>query len=131
MIGPGGAGKTTLLHCIAGVHSASGGEIHFAGSDVAGWAAHRVARAGIARTFQPPALFEGLTLGENLLAGAYLRGRSGLLRGALMTPRVKRERREAQIVARDILVFLGLARSADAIPATPLGGPSGWSWGAP
>ncbi len=116
LIGAGGAGKTTLLHCIAGVHAPSEGEIRFAGSNIAGWRAHRIARAGVALTFQTPAIFEGLTVRQNLLAGAYVRGRSGFLGSALMSPRVWRERRDAEIITRDVLALLGMSQSAEASP---------------
>jgi branched-chain amino acid transport system ATP-binding protein len=61
-------------------------------------------------------LFDRLTVYENLLAGAYLRGSTGILRSALMTARARQERREAETVARDILAFVGMGNSAEARP---------------
>ena len=67
LIGPNGSGKTTLINCIAGRLLPSAGTIHFDGQDISTWPAHRRARLGIARGFQIPQPFLGLTLLENLL----------------------------------------------------------------
>ena len=70
IIGPNGSGKSTLFNLIAGALRPDAGRILLAGQDVTGWKPHRVARAGIGRTFQIPALFDNLTVWENLLAAA-------------------------------------------------------------
>jgi len=70
LIGPNGSGKSTLFNLVSGAIRPEGGEILFGGRDIAGWKPHRVARAGLARTFQIPALFENMTVLENLLAAA-------------------------------------------------------------
>ena len=90
LIGPNGAGKTTMFNCITGMYVPSSGSVRFAGEELAGVGAYRIARHGIARTFQNLALFSGLTVLQNLLVGAYLKGRSGLLAGAIKTPAVRR-----------------------------------------
>lgn len=68
LIGPNGAGKTTMFNVITGVQEATAGSVHFAGTDISRWPAHRRGRAGIARTFQRLALFNGMTVYDNLLA---------------------------------------------------------------
>jgi len=73
LIGPNGAGKTTLFALIAGFLKPSGGTIRYRGEDVTGEAPHRMARRGIARTFQVVQPFAGLTVHENILVGAHLR----------------------------------------------------------
>ena len=73
LIGPNGAGKTTLFALIAGFLKPSGGTIRYRGEDVTGEAPHRLARRGIARTFQIVQSFGGLTVRDNILVGAYLR----------------------------------------------------------
>jgi branched-chain amino acid transport system ATP-binding protein len=93
------------------------GSVRFYGTEIAGIGAHRIARHGIARTFQNLALFGGLTVLQNLLVGAYLKGRSGLISGALKTPSVRREEREAEAEARRILDYLGMADVAGQLPA--------------
>ena len=119
VIGPNGAGKTTLFNCVTGMYRASGGRIVFDGRELTRLHPCRIARAGIARTFQNIALFSGLTVLENLQMGAYDRGRSGLLEGAFRSPRVRREEAQAERRARETLAFLGLSgsRSRSSSPA--------------
>jgi branched-chain amino acid transport system ATP-binding protein len=73
LIGPNGAGKTTLFACIAGFERPTAGRILFEGADVTGEPPHRLARAGLARTFQIVQPFAGLTVRENIAVGAHLR----------------------------------------------------------
>lgn len=70
LIGPNGAGKTTLVNLISGGDRASAGEIHFASRRIDGLSAWRIARLGLARTFQITRVFQDLTLRDNIrLAG--------------------------------------------------------------
>ncbi|WP_205853397.1 ABC transporter ATP-binding protein [Zhengella mangrovi] len=117
LIGPNGAGKTTMFNCITGMYRPTSGSIRFAGREVAGRPAFEIARAGVARTFQNLALFPGLTVFENILCGAYLKGSSGLLQGALRSRRSRREEHEAEAEAWDILGFLGMEDLAASKPA--------------
>jgi branched-chain amino acid transport system ATP-binding protein len=73
LIGPNGAGKTTLFALISGFLRPSDGVIRYCGEDVTGEPPHRLARRGIARTFQTVQPFAGLTVRENILVGAHLR----------------------------------------------------------
>ncbi len=70
LIGPNGSGKSTLFDLISGVRRPDAGRIRFRGLDITGWPPHRIARAGIGRTFQIPALFGNMTVLENLKAAA-------------------------------------------------------------
>ncbi|WP_307797455.1 branched-chain amino acid ABC transporter ATP-binding protein/permease [Actinomadura barringtoniae] len=79
VIGPNGAGKTTAFNCITGMIVPSTGTVAVNGHDVAGRAPHRVAAAGLARTFQNIRLFDDMTVAENVLIGRFARDR-GLLR---------------------------------------------------
>jgi branched-chain amino acid transport system ATP-binding protein len=72
LIGPNGAGKTTLFAMIAGFLQPSGGRIIYDGADIVGEPPHRLARRGIARTFQIVQPFVGLTVRENIAVGAHL-----------------------------------------------------------
>ena len=66
LIGPNGSGKTTLINCITGVLRPEGGIVAFEGTDISSWPAWRRARGGIARTFQIPRPFVGISVTENL-----------------------------------------------------------------
>lgn len=70
IIGPNGSGKTTLFNVISGVYKPDSGSIFFAGIDITSYPPHRRARMGIARAFQIPRPFPGLSVRENVAIGA-------------------------------------------------------------
>jgi branched-chain amino acid transport system ATP-binding protein len=70
LIGPNGAGKTSLVDALTGYVRPAAGSVSFSGQDILGWRAHRLARLGLARTFQSVELFDDLTVEENLLVAA-------------------------------------------------------------
>lgn len=76
LIGPNGAGKTTLVNTLTGFQQVSSGRVRLEGADVTNSPAHRLARRGLARTFQGAHLFSDLTVLENIEAGAVGVGRS-------------------------------------------------------
>ncbi len=76
LIGPNGAGKTTLFAIISGFLKPSDGVVRYGVEDVTGEPPHRLARRGIARTFQIVQPFSGLSVLENVLVGAHLRHRA-------------------------------------------------------
>ncbi len=84
VIGPNGAGKTTLFALITGFQAPTGGRIVYDGADVTGTPPHRLARQGMARTFQIVQPFAGLTVLENIAVGAHLHivGRAAALAAA-------------------------------------------------
>jgi ABC-type branched-subunit amino acid transport system ATPase component len=103
VIGPNGAGKTTLFALIAGFQTPDAGRIFFRDADITGQPAHRLARQGIARTFQIVQPFTGLSVKENIAVGAHLH--SG-------------RRAEALAVAEEIARFAGLEKVMDQSAAT-------------
>jgi branched-chain amino acid transport system ATP-binding protein len=76
LIGPNGAGKTTLFAVISGFLKPSAGRVRYGGEDITGEPPHRLARRGIARTFQIVQPFAGLTVRDNIVVGAHLRHRA-------------------------------------------------------
>jgi len=79
IIGPNGAGKTSLLNCINNFYQVDSGQIIFDGQDITRMPAHKIAHLGIARTFQSPALYQGLSTLDNLMAARHIHMRSGVL----------------------------------------------------
>jgi branched-chain amino acid transport system ATP-binding protein len=69
LIGPNGAGKTTFVNALSGFQKPTAGTVHMNGADVTGWSPYRLARRGLARTFQSVRLFPGLTVLENVELG--------------------------------------------------------------
>lgn len=71
IIGPNGAGKSTLFNLLTGYHRPDDGRIVFAGTDITGWAPHRVAQAGLARAFQISNIFARMTARENVRSAVH------------------------------------------------------------
>jgi branched-chain amino acid transport system ATP-binding protein len=109
LIGPNGAGKTTLFNCLSRLYDCDRGEITFDGVALLPLPRHRVAGLGIGRTFQNVALFQSMSVLENVLLGAHCRGRSGFFANALRLPRVAPEEEASRARAEEILRLLDLA----------------------
>ncbi len=84
LIGPNGSGKTTLLNVVTGIYPPDAGRVVLAGRDIAGTAAHDIARAGVARSFQTPALVPDLSALDNVAVAAPRGARHAAARGAAM-----------------------------------------------
>ncbi|WP_425449907.1 ABC transporter ATP-binding protein [Virgifigura deserti] len=98
LIGPNGSGKTTLINVITGVLPPTSGGITACGRDITGLPSFKIARAGIARTFQTVRLFRDLTVGENIEVAALSVGKS---------------RRAARRAAEEAIDELGIAHWTD------------------
>jgi ABC-type branched-subunit amino acid transport system ATPase component/ABC-type branched-subunit amino acid transport system permease subunit len=101
IIGPNGAGKTTALNLICGFYQPSAGTIRLGNDDITRLSSHRVARAGVARTYQTSQLFGSMSVLDNVMI-ALRRGRLGP--GSLFVPDREPEQLE---IAESILAFLG------------------------
>lgn len=73
VLGPNGHGKTTLLRAISGLIAPKSGSLHFAGEDITGWSADRIAEVGLIHIPQGDLLFGEMTVEDNLLMGAYVK----------------------------------------------------------
>ncbi len=82
VIGPNGSGKTTFFNCVTGMIRPDSGTVSYRGRDVTGKASHRIAAAGIGRSFQLCRIFPRMTVLENVLAAARPRGIAALLASA-------------------------------------------------
>ncbi|WP_394828139.1 ABC transporter ATP-binding protein [Pendulispora albinea] len=108
IIGPNGAGKTTLFNCISRLYPVHGGDISFAGRSLLATPRHRIAALGIARTFQNVALFDTLSVAENVMLGAHRRFGRGFVADALRLRSAVRAGRELSNEAERWLAMLGL-----------------------
>ena len=113
LIGPNGAGKTTLFNVLTGVYAPDAGRFTFAGEAITGRPPHRIAAAGIARTFQNIRLFANLSSLENVMIGRHVRTRAGVV-GAVLRDRATRAE-ESAIVKRalELLEYVGIRRRAN------------------
>jgi branched-chain amino acid transport system ATP-binding protein len=108
VIGPNGAGKTSLFNCISGVYRPNAGKILFDGHDLTAIAPHAIARLGVARMFQNLALFDQLTVQENLLLGRHALFTSRWFEDLLWLPRAKRQEVAHRRRVEDVIDFLDL-----------------------
>ncbi|MBI2207065.1 MAG: ABC transporter ATP-binding protein [Candidatus Rokubacteria bacterium] len=113
LIGPNGAGKTTVFNVLTGLYAPSAGTARLAGQSLLGLAPHAILRAGVARTFQNTEVFRRLSARDNVLVGLHSRLCGGPLGGALGSPRVRREERDARRRADQLLARLDLGDVAD------------------
>jgi len=113
IIGPNGAGKTTLLNVVCGLNRPDRGTIRFRDRQITGMKPNRIARLGLARTFQTSQLFAGMSILENVMTGLHRRSSTSLYGAALQTRRMRAEEAELAARARAALDFVGFAGLAD------------------
>jgi branched-chain amino acid transport system permease protein len=107
LIGPNGAGKSTTFNMITGALPPTAGRVRFLGEDVTHAPARRIAARGLARTFQHVRLRPTMSLLENVMLGAHLRGGAGLLAGALRRDRAEEAHPRAEAMRQLRRVGLG------------------------
>lgn len=105
IIGPNGSGKSTLFNLLTGVHKPDRGKVVLFGEDVTRWQSHKIARAGLSRTFQLPALFVNMTVRQNLWTAA-----------------IERDWKGAPALADEVLELLDLAPVSDQLAGALSGG---------
>jgi branched-chain amino acid transport system ATP-binding protein len=107
VIGPNGAGKTTVFNLVTGIYQPDSGEIRFQGQNIARLAPHKIAKLGIARTFQTLRLFLNMSVKENVMAAAYGQTKATVVESIFRLPRARREERETARLAEEKLAFFG------------------------
>jgi ABC-type branched-subunit amino acid transport system ATPase component len=107
MIGPNGAGKSSVFNVVTGIYAPTEGGVRIGGKSIAGKKPHAIARLGIARTFQSLRLFQNLTVKENVKAATYGNTRASPVESILRLPRARREEREVESLATEVLSFFG------------------------
>lgn len=113
LIGPNGAGKTTFFNVITGLYTPDTGKFELAGKPYEPTGVHKVAKAGIARTFQNIRLFAEMTALENVMVGRHVRTHSGLIGAVFRTKTFKNEEAAIRARARELLDYVGIGKYAD------------------
>ncbi|MDP9893810.1 branched-chain amino acid transport system ATP-binding protein [Variovorax boronicumulans] len=108
VIGPNGAGKSSLVNVISGLYRPDRGRVWIGGRSFGHVPTARLARLGIARTFQNLALFKGLSVRDNVVLGRVDAARSTFIEQLIGLGRARREREDARARADTIIGFLGL-----------------------
>lgn len=114
LIGPNGAGKTTFFNVITGLYEPDSGTFELNNKPYSPSAVHRVAKAGIARTFQNIRLFAEMTALENVMVGQHVRTNSSVWGAILRTAAFKREEAAIAAKAHELLDYVGIGDLADA-----------------
>ena len=108
LIGPNGAGKTTLFNCVSRLYTPDSGDILYRGQSLLATAAQHIAQRGIGRTFQNLALFQNLTVTDNVRIGAHTRTRGNLIADALRLPLSRRANAASNATANRLIDYLHL-----------------------
>ena len=117
IIGPNGAGKTTVFNIVSRIYQPTSGRVRLEGTDITALPPHKVAGAGIARTFQNIELFEHATVLQNLLIGAHIHRTTHPIAEALFLPSVMRAEVRLREQVEEIIDLLDLAVHRDSMVA--------------
>ncbi len=117
IIGPNGAGKSSMLNVISGFYNPQEGEVWYQGTKRPPMKPYQVARQGIARTFQNIALFEGMTVLDNVMTGRMRQMKSSLFAQAIWKGKAEQEEVENREFVEKIIDFLEIQH----IRKTPVG----------
>jgi branched-chain amino acid transport system ATP-binding protein len=122
LVGPNGCGKTTLVNAVTGFYPPQRGSILLNGRDITGMAPHRIAGLGVARTFQNLALFNGMSVLDNILLGRHIHMHPSVARTALYWWLARREESANRAVVEEVIDFLQLEGVRDElVDGVPIG----------
>lgn len=108
IIGPNGAGKSTFFNLVSGTYQPTSGQVFFKEQEITRLPPNKIARLGIARTFQTTNLFDKATVLDNIIVGHRLRTKSNLVDAIFRTPRLKQEEQKCLDKAYEVLDFVDL-----------------------
>jgi branched-chain amino acid transport system ATP-binding protein len=112
LIGPNGAGKTTFFNVITGLYTPDTGSFTLNGNPYVPTEVHKVAEAGIARTFQNIRLFGAMSAIENVMVGRHVRTKAGVFSSVFRTSSMKQEEKAIRDRAMELLEYVGIAKYA-------------------
>ena len=115
IIGPNGAGKTSIMNCISGFYRPQSGQITFGGRDITRFPSHKIAQLGIARTFQNIALYTGMSVQDNIMAGRHVLMKRGFFSGGIYFGRARREEMQHRRAVEEIIDFLEITAIRKAV----------------
>ena len=107
VIGPNGAGKSTVFNVITGIYEPTEGDVRLSGETIAGKRPYKITGLGIARTFQSLRLFLNMSVKENVKSATYGNTKATPVESILRLPRARREEREVNALAEEVLSFFG------------------------
>jgi branched-chain amino acid transport system ATP-binding protein len=122
LVGPNGCGKTTLTNAITGFYPPQRGSIVLNGRDITGMAPHKVATLGVARTFQNLALFNGMSVLDNILLGRHVHMKPSVVRTAFYWWLARSDETANRAAVEDVIDFLQLESVRDElVDVIPIG----------
>ena len=108
LIGPNGAGKTSMLNCISGLYQPTNGSIRYKGQEIINMKPYNRTNLGMARAFQNIALFEHMSVLDNLKLGRHSLMKSGVFDGGLYVGKASKEEIEHRQKVEEVIEFLDL-----------------------
>lgn len=122
LVGPNGSGKTTMVNVMTGFYPPDTGHVHLFGQDITRLAPHKIARSGVARTFQNLALFKGMSVLDNILLGRHVHMRPSALATLFYWAWAEREELGHRRVVEEIIDFMQLQDIRDEpVEVIPMG----------
>ncbi|OGQ01825.1 MAG: ABC transporter ATP-binding protein [Deltaproteobacteria bacterium RBG_19FT_COMBO_46_12] len=115
IIGPNGAGKTCLLNVMSGFYRAQQGDVYMEEKKITHLSSHKIAELGLCRTFQNIALYTGLSVTDNIIAGRHPHIGYNFVTGMIYFPWANKEEAYQRAVAEDIIDFLELEHVRGAV----------------